>query len=87
MATENQKQYYAQAIRWGEEYLQGKTEAESFKVKLGETISNDIMFVSVQVERIKYNKGREQQAAYSRLREFKQFFEKIKENSLLDKLI
>jgi hypothetical protein len=45
------------------------------------------MFVSVQVERIKYNKGREQQAAYSRLREFKQFFEKIKENSLLDKLI
>jgi len=87
MANENQKQYYAQAIRWGEEYLQGKTEAETFKIKLGEIISNDIMFVSVQIERIKFNNGREQQAAYRRLREFKQFYEKIKENSLLDKLI
>lgn len=87
MATETQKQYYAQAIAWGEKYLSEKTEAESFKVKLGEIVSSDIMFVSVQLERIKYNKGREQQAAYSRLREFKQFYEKIKENSLLDKLI
>ena len=87
MVTKDNKQYYAQAIAWGEEYLQGKTETQSFKVKLGEIVSNDIMFVSVQVERIKFNNGREQQAAYRRLREFKQFYEKIKENNLFDKLI
>jgi hypothetical protein len=85
MVNENQKQYYAQAIRWGEEYIQGKTESESFKIKLGETISNDIMFVSIQVDRIKHNKGREQQAAYSRLREFKVFIEKCK--PIVDKII
>jgi len=87
MATENQESYYAQAIKWGEEYLRKKDKAESFNVKLGEIVSDDIMFVSVQVERIKHNKGREQQASYRRLREFKQFYEKIKENTLLDKLI
>ncbi len=85
MATENQKQYYAQAVAWGEEYLQGKSDGQSFKVKLGEIVLNDIMFVSVQIERIKYNNGREQQAAYSRLREFKIFIEKCK--PIVDKII
>ena len=85
MATENQKQYYAQAVAWGEEYIQSKAEAQSFKVKLGEIVSDDIMFVSVQVDRIKYNNGREQQAAYSRLREFKIFIEKCK--PIVDKII
>lgn len=85
MATENQKQYYAKAIEWGEKYLSEKTESQAYKIKLGEIISNDIMFVSVQVDRIKYNNGREQQAAYNRLRDFKIFIEKCK--PIVDKII
>jgi hypothetical protein len=87
MAPENKESYYSQAITWGEKYLCENKEAQSFKVKLGEIITDDLFFVSVQVERIKHNVGREKQGAYNRLREFKQFYEKIKENSLLDKLI
>jgi hypothetical protein len=87
MAPENKESYYSQAITWGEKYLSEKKQSESFKIKLGETILDDLHFVSVQVERIKHNVGREKQGAYSRLREFKHFYEKIKANSLLDKLI
>lgn len=85
MATENQKQYYAQAISWGENYISNKEKSESIKIKLGETILDDIYFVSVQLERIRYNVGREQQSAYTRLREFKIFIEKCK--PIVDKII
>jgi hypothetical protein len=86
MATENEK-YYQQAIAWGENYISSRQEPKPYKIKLGEIILDDIVFVSVQVERIKNAKGVELHASYRRLREFKHFYEKIKENDLLDKLI
>ena len=86
MATENEK-YYEMAIAWGENYISTGQEPKPYKIKLGETINDDIHFVSVQVERIKHSKGVELHQSYRRLREFKHFYEKIKANSLLDKLI
>jgi hypothetical protein len=86
MATENEK-YYQQAIAWGENYIASTETPKPYKIKLGETILDDIVFVSVQVERIKHSKGVELHQSYRRLREFKHFYEKIKENDLLDKLI
>jgi hypothetical protein len=39
------------------------------------------------MERIKHSKGVELHASYARLREFKQFYEKIKEKGLLNKIV
>jgi hypothetical protein len=86
MATENEK-YYEMAIAWGENYISSREEPKPYKIKLGETINDDIHFVSVQVERIKHSKGVELHQSYRRLREFKHFYEKIKANNLFDKLI
>jgi hypothetical protein len=86
MANENEK-YYQQAIAWGENYIASRETPKPYKIKLGETILDDIVFVSVQVERIKHSKGVELHQSYRRLREFKHFYEKIKENDLLNKLI
>ena len=86
MATENEK-YYQMAIAWGENYISSREEPKPYKIKMGETINDDIHFVSVQVERIKHSKGIELHQSYRRLREFKHIYEKIKANSLLDKLI
>jgi hypothetical protein len=46
-----------------------------------------LQFVEVNIERIKHGKGAELHASYARLREFKQFYEKIKEKGLLNKIV
>jgi hypothetical protein len=84
MATENEK-YYEMAIAWGEKYLASKEAPEVFNHKKGETILDDMVYVSVQLDRIKNSKGIELHASYRRLREFKIFIEKCK--PIVDKII
>jgi hypothetical protein len=83
--TENKIDYYAIAIAWGEEYLKNNTKPKAFKYKQGEILNNDLLFVSVCVERLKHNAGREKQASYMRLRDFKMFIERCK--TFVDKII
>jgi hypothetical protein len=83
--TENKIDYYAIAIAWGEDYLKNNTEPKAFKYKQGQELTNDLLFVEVCVERLKYNSGREKQASYARLREFKIFIERCK--TFVDKII
>lgn len=73
---EEKVDYYAMAIAWAEKYLEENTEPKPFKYKAGETITNDIQFVSTSLDRLKHNSGREKQASYNRIRIFKQFLEK-----------
>lgn len=75
------------AIAWGKEYLSQNKEPREFNYKQGVKICNDLQFVEVNVARIKNAKGVELHASYARLREFKQFYEKIKEKGLLNKLV
>lgn len=76
MAAENEK-YHQMAIAWGEKYLATKETSEVFSHKKGETILDDIYFVSVQVERIRQSKGAELHVSYNRLRIFKHFYEAL----------
>ena len=87
MDSSKNEQYYKMAIAWGENYLKENSEPRRFNYKQGVTICNDLQFVEVNVERIKHCKGLELHASYARLREFKQFYEKIKEKGLLNKLV
>ena len=75
------------AIAWGENYLKENKEPRQFNYKQGQEITDDLKFVATNVERIRDAKGIELHASYSRLREFKQFYEKIKEKGLLNKLV
>ena len=75
------------AIAWGEEYLSQNKEPRKFNYKQGQEITDDLKFVATNVERIRDAKGIELHASYARLREFKQFYEKIKEKGLLNKLV
>jgi hypothetical protein len=68
--------YYSIAIAWAENYLKENTEPKSFKYRAGETITDDIQFVSTSLIRLKHNSGREKHASYNRIRIFKQFLEK-----------
>ena len=79
MANENET-YYQKAIEWGEQYLSENKEVRSFEYRKGEVINNDITFVDIQIERIKFCRGMEKSAAYNRLRVFKQFIEKLINN-------
>jgi hypothetical protein len=73
---EEKVDYYSMAIAWAENYLKENPDPKPFKYKQGETIDNDILFVSTSLERLKHNAGRERQASYNRIRIFKQFIEK-----------
>jgi hypothetical protein len=75
------------AIAWGENYLKENQSPKKFNYKQGVEITDDLKFVSVNIERIKHSKGAELHASYARLREFKQFYEKIKEKGLLNKIV
>jgi hypothetical protein len=79
MANENEI-YYQKAIAWGEQYLSENKDSKVVNYKKGELINDDIFFVDVQIERIKFCKGKEKSAAYNRLRVFKQFIEKFVNN-------
>lgn len=68
--------YYEKAILWATNYLESNTEPKRIAYKKGETIINDILFVSTSLERLIHNKGREKQASYNRIRELKQYLEK-----------
>jgi hypothetical protein len=75
------------AIAWGENYLKENSDPRQFNYKQGVEITDDLKFVSVNIDRIKYGKGAELHASYARLRDFKQFYEKIKEKGLLNKIV
>jgi hypothetical protein len=74
---EKNEEHYKKAISWGEQYLSENKNSKAVNYKKGETINDDIFFVDVQIERIKFCKGKEKSAAYNRLRVFKQFIEKL----------
>lgn len=84
MSADSEK-YHAMAIDWGKQYLQDNTEPKELRIKVGQIITNDLQFVDVNTERILYGGGRERQAAYARLREFKIFIENCK--PIVDKII
>lgn len=73
---EEKVDYYSVAIAWAENYLKENTEPKPFRYREGETIDNDIQFVSTSLDRLKHNSGREKHASYNRIRIFKQFLEK-----------
>lgn len=68
--------YYEKAILWAENYLEVNTEPKRIVYRAGETINDDLLFVSTSLERLKHNKGRERQASYNRIRILKQYLEK-----------
>ena len=86
MQNQNE-QYYRQAISWAEKYLSEATEPREFRYKAGEIITNDITFVSTNLARLKEDPITIKRSAYNHIREFKQFYEKIKEKGLLEKLV
>jgi hypothetical protein len=81
------QQYYDSAIAWAEKYLSEATEPLQFNYKQGEIIDNDIQFIETNLARLKEDSIIIKRSAYYHIREFKQFYEKIKEKGLLDKLI
>lgn len=84
MSNDSDK-YYKMAIEWGQNYLQENIEPKEMRIKAGQLITDDRQFVDVNVERILHGGGRERQAAYARLREFKIFVENCK--PIVDKII
>jgi hypothetical protein len=84
MSNDSEK-YYEMAISWGNQYLQDNSEPKEMRIKVGQIITNDLHYVDVNMERIMNGGGRERQAAYTRLREFKIFVENCK--PIVDKII
>ena len=68
--------YYKMAEDWAESYLRDNTEPKKMSIKQGETINDDLFFIDVSLTRLRHAGGREQQAAYRRIREFKNFVQK-----------
>jgi hypothetical protein len=68
--------YYSKAIQWAEGYLESNTEPKEIKFKVGETILDDLVFVSTNLCRLQHNAGREKQGSYNRIRILKQYLEK-----------
>lgn len=86
MANANEE-YYNQAILWVERYLQEATEPRQFNYKQGEIICDDIKFLETNLARIKEDSIIIKRSAYNHIRDFKQFYEKIKQKGLLEKLV
>lgn len=72
----DKEKYYKMAEDWAVAYLANNTESKVLPWKQGETINDDLFFISVQLERLRHAGGREQQAAYRRIREFKNYVTK-----------
>jgi hypothetical protein len=81
------EEYYKKAIEWTEKYLQESTEPRQFHYKEGEIIDNDIQFLETNLARLKEDSIIIKRSAYYHIRNFKQFYEKIKEKGLLEKLV
>lgn len=81
--------YYKKAIEWGEEYLRKNTEPKVLRMNDWETVTNDIAFVEVCLERIKtLPPSSIRRAEYELLRRFKNFIEKLnKKIDLIDKIV
>lgn len=73
----DKEKYHKMADDWVVAYLANNTEPKVLPWKQGETIDDDLFFISVQLERLRHSGGREQQAAYRRIREFKNYITKI----------
>lgn len=79
------EQYYKMAEAWAAEYLANNTEPKSLSIKQGEYITNDIQFIDVSLERLRYSGGKERYASYLRIKNFKDFINKCK--PIVDKII
>lgn len=73
----DKEKYHKMAEDWAVAYLANNTESKVLPWKKGETINDDLFFISVQLERLRHAGGREQQASYRRIREFKNYVTKI----------
>lgn len=72
----DKEKYYKMAEDWAEAYIANNSESKVLQWKQGEIINDDLFFMSVQIERLRHAGGREQQAAYRRIREFKNYVSK-----------
>jgi hypothetical protein len=72
----DKEKYYKMAEDWAEQYLKDNTEPKQMPIKLGHIILNHLFYLNVSLERLRHAGGREQQAAYRRIREFKNFVQK-----------
>jgi hypothetical protein len=72
----DKEKYYKMAEDWAEQYLKDNAEPKQMSIKLGHIILNDLFFIDVQLARLRHADGREQQASYRRIREFKNFVQK-----------
>lgn len=87
MIQNQNEEYYKLAIAWAEKYLTEATEPRQFNYKQGEIICSDILFLETNLARLKEPSVIIKRSAYNHIREFKQFYEKIKEKGLLEKMI
>lgn len=74
--TEKEK-YYKMAEDWAEAYIADNPNPKKIYLKPGHIVNNDITYISVSLERLRFSEGREQQASYRRIREFKNIISKI----------
>ena len=72
----DREKYYKMAEDWVEGYLRDNTVPKQMSIKQGEIILDDLFFIDVQLTRLRHAGGREQQAAYRRIREFKNYVQK-----------
>lgn len=72
----DKEKYHKMAEDWAVSYLTNNTEPKQMSIKQGEIIHDDLFFLSVSLERLRHAGGREQQAAYRRIREFKNYVSK-----------
>jgi len=79
------EQYYKMAEAWAVDYLANNTEPKSMSIKQGEFITDDLKFIDVSLERLRYSGGKERYASYLRIKEFKDFINKCK--PIVDKII
>lgn len=81
------EKYFQLAVSWGKQYLEDNVEPKQLTIAKHKIVTNDLKFVETQITRIEQGKGAARLSSYCLLKEFKDFIEKIKQNSLLNKLI
>ena len=83
--SEVMDKYYKLAEDWAEQYLKDNTEPKQMSIKQGEYITNDLLFIGVNLTRVRHAGGKEKYAAYLRIKNFKDFTNKCK--PIVDKII
>lgn len=76
--SQDKEAYYKAAIAWAEDYLAKNKEPKQIKINNSTNVTNDLLFVSVCLERIKtLPPSPVRRAEYELLRKFKVFIEEL----------